>query len=100
MEYHLRPFQPGDAAAVNAVALAAFAEYRAHCNSWPAFSRLVGNMVSLGKCTDDLTSPYKVLTAGPSPVTAMGSEAMHPSKATEAGLHGKPASCHGDRGSR
>lgn len=47
MEYSLRPFQPGDAAAVNEVALAAFAEYRPHYDSWPAFSRLVGNMASL-----------------------------------------------------
>lgn len=47
MEYRLRPFQPGDAASVNEVALAAFASYRPNYDDWPAFSRLVGSMASL-----------------------------------------------------
>jgi hypothetical protein len=35
VEYRLRPFQPGDAAAVNEVALAAFASYRPNYDDWP-----------------------------------------------------------------
>jgi ribosomal protein S18 acetylase RimI-like enzyme len=47
MNYELRAFLPQDVAAVNRVALAAFAEYRSAYSDWPAFSTHIGNMASL-----------------------------------------------------
>ncbi|HEY0112604.1 MAG TPA: GNAT family N-acetyltransferase [Allosphingosinicella sp.] len=43
----LRPFTPGDAGAVNALALAAFEQYRAVYDDWETLSRGVGSMASL-----------------------------------------------------
>lgn len=45
----LRPFAPTDADAVNAVALAAFAQYRGVYSDWEALSRGVGSMASLAE---------------------------------------------------
>lgn len=43
----VRPYSPADAAAVNAVALAAFAQYRGVYSDWETLSRGVGAMASL-----------------------------------------------------
>ena len=43
----IRPYDPADADAVNAVALAAFAQYRGVYDDWETLSRGVGSMSSL-----------------------------------------------------
>jgi len=45
--FQLRDFEPGDADAVNDVALAAFAEFRHAYDDWPAISLGVGDTASL-----------------------------------------------------
>ena len=45
----IRDFVPRDAPAVNAVALAAFEQYRDHYADWAAFSPSVGSMASLAE---------------------------------------------------
>ena len=45
----VRDFAADDAAAVNAVALAAFEQYRGEYEDWPAFSAFVGAMANLGE---------------------------------------------------
>ena len=45
----IRPFSPDDAAAVNAVALAAFAQYRGVYDDWDTLARGVGAMASLAE---------------------------------------------------
>lgn len=45
--YLIRDFATQDAAAVNAVALAAFEQYRGEYSDWPEFSKLVGSMANL-----------------------------------------------------
>jgi ribosomal protein S18 acetylase RimI-like enzyme len=45
----VRPFHPTDAGAVNAVALAAFAQYRDVYDDWATLSRGVGAMASLAQ---------------------------------------------------
>jgi GNAT superfamily N-acetyltransferase len=46
-QYEIRDFAAQDAAAVNAVALAAFAQYRGAYSDWPQFAKRVGAMASL-----------------------------------------------------
>ena len=46
---HVRPFEPADADAVNAVALAAFEQYRGVYDDWDTLSRAVGNMAALAE---------------------------------------------------
>ncbi len=46
---HVRLFEPTDADAVNAVALAAFEQYRGVYDDWDALSRGVGNMADLAE---------------------------------------------------
>lgn len=46
---HIRPFAPEDADAVNAVALAAFDQYRGVYDDWETLSRGVGAMALLAK---------------------------------------------------
>ena len=45
----IRDFAPEDAAAVNAIALAAFEQYRGEYDDWPTFSAFVGSMASLAE---------------------------------------------------
>lgn len=45
----IRDFAVADAAAVNAVALAAFEQYRGHYEDWPAFASFVGAMANLAE---------------------------------------------------
>jgi ribosomal protein S18 acetylase RimI-like enzyme len=45
----LRDYAPADEAAVNAVALAGFAEYRASYPDWPAFVKTIGKVASLAQ---------------------------------------------------
>lgn len=47
MSYVIKEFQSEDAAAINAVALSAFSEYRQAYSDWAAFSGNIGNMASL-----------------------------------------------------
>ena len=47
MPVALRAFEPADAAAVNAVALAAFEQYRGHYADWPAFSKNLAHTSAL-----------------------------------------------------
>lgn len=47
--YVLRDFVRDDAAAVNAVALAAFEQFRGEYDDWPAFSAFVGSMADLAQ---------------------------------------------------
>ncbi len=45
----LRPFRPADAEAVNAVAVAAFAQYQGVYSDWETMTRGVGSMASLSQ---------------------------------------------------
>jgi ribosomal protein S18 acetylase RimI-like enzyme len=45
----IRDFEPEDAAAVNAIALAAFDQYKGRYDDWPAFLRNVGAMSTLAR---------------------------------------------------
>lgn len=47
MSYMLRDFKPTDAEAVNALALAAFDQFRSAYADWAVFSRNIGSMASL-----------------------------------------------------
>lgn len=49
MSYELRNFMPGDTAAMNRIALAAFAEYQSAYSDWPTFSKNIGNMAALAE---------------------------------------------------
>lgn len=49
MRYCVREFTEANTEAVNAVALAAFAQYSGAYTDWPAFSRNISSMVSLAK---------------------------------------------------
>jgi ribosomal protein S18 acetylase RimI-like enzyme len=49
VERVIRDFAAADAAAVNAVALAAFEQYRGEYQDWPAFSAFVGAMADLAE---------------------------------------------------
>lgn len=49
IERIIRDFAAEDAAAVNAVALAAFEQYRGEYEDWPAFSAFVGAMANLAE---------------------------------------------------
>jgi len=46
-QYEIRDFAAPDAAAVNAIALAAFEQYRGEYSDWPEFASRVGAMASL-----------------------------------------------------
>jgi len=52
MKYQLRAFQASDAAAVNAVALAAFSEFRHAYTDWQAFSGGLGQMVDMAGASE------------------------------------------------
>jgi GNAT superfamily N-acetyltransferase len=54
--FEIRPFEPADAAAVNRVALAAFAEYAAAYDDWPATAAVVGNMAGLASAGELLVA--------------------------------------------
>jgi ribosomal protein S18 acetylase RimI-like enzyme len=49
VDHSIRDFTADDAAAVNAVALAAFEQYRGEYEDWPAFSAFVGSMADLAE---------------------------------------------------
>ena len=46
-QYQIRDFEPQDAEAVNAIALAAFEQYRAAYSDWQEFAKRIGAMASL-----------------------------------------------------
>jgi hypothetical protein len=62
--YRLREFQPGDAAAVNEVALAAFQEIRHHYDDCDAFSRVIGDMASLAETAALIVATVQGAVAG------------------------------------
>lgn len=47
MAIHLREFQSSDSLAVNAIAVAAFEQYRDLYSDWPVFVEKIGNMAAL-----------------------------------------------------
>ena len=47
MSYRIRDFRPGDAPAVNTVALAAFGQYAGDYTDWPTFAANVGRTAAL-----------------------------------------------------
>jgi len=49
MQYCVREFTEADTEAANAVALAAFAQYRGAYTDWPTFSNNISSMASLGQ---------------------------------------------------
>lgn len=64
-DFHLREFRPDDAAAVNAVAIAAFAEFPEDYGDWPTVSRGVGKMAALAEAAEVIvaTAQEKVVGA-------------------------------------
>jgi ribosomal protein S18 acetylase RimI-like enzyme len=49
MRYRVRAFSSADGAAVNALAIAAFEQFRDAYNDWPTFSKNIGSMASLSQ---------------------------------------------------
>ena len=49
MHYRLRAFSAADGAAVDALAIAAFEEFRDAYNDWPRFSKIISSMASLNQ---------------------------------------------------
>jgi GNAT superfamily N-acetyltransferase len=49
MRYRVRAFSVADGAAVNALAVAAFEQFRDAYNDWPTFSKNISSMASLGQ---------------------------------------------------
>ena len=47
MPVQLRAFEPADTLAVNALAVAAYEQYRAHYADWPAFAKNLANAAAL-----------------------------------------------------
>lgn len=47
MTLRLRAFEPDDTAAVNALAVAAYEQYRGHYADWPAFAKNLANAAAL-----------------------------------------------------
>ncbi|HEX8641415.1 MAG TPA: GNAT family N-acetyltransferase [Allosphingosinicella sp.] len=60
----IRPFEPADAAAVNAVALAAFEQYRGVYDDWEALERSVGGTAALAATADLLVAQAEGRIAG------------------------------------
>jgi len=52
VNYEIRDFVAADATEVNAVALAAFAEFQTDCTDWPRFSAGLGNTASLAQSAE------------------------------------------------
>lgn len=53
----IRPFEPADAAAVNAVAVSSFAQYRGVYNDWDRFIAGVGTMAALNDEGEIVVAP-------------------------------------------
>ena len=49
MRYRLRAFSAADGAAVDALAIAAFEEFRDAYNDWPRFSKIISSLASLNQ---------------------------------------------------
>ncbi|NTV14854.1 MAG: GNAT family N-acetyltransferase [Desulfobulbaceae bacterium] len=47
MIVQLREFRPSEALAINAIAVAAFAQYRDLCSDWPGFEKKIADMAAL-----------------------------------------------------
>ena len=60
----IRAFEPADAAAVNRVALAAFAQFRADYADWPRFSAGIGRMSDLAATADLIVADHDGAIAG------------------------------------
>ena len=72
----IRDFTADDAAAVNAVALAAFEQYRGEYDDWPAFSAFVGSMADLAQGGELIVALSDGRIAGA--VTYFGPQAAKP----------------------
>ncbi len=64
MEFTIRPFRPEEGAAVNALALSAFAEYRQHYTDWEAIAHHLGNMAALAASGELLVAAWEGGIAG------------------------------------
>lgn len=62
--FELRPFQPADAAEVNNVAIAAFAEFKEEHGDWPTVSRGVGTMAELAQTGEVIVATVGGKVAG------------------------------------
>lgn len=62
--FQLRAFRPDDADAVNAVAIAAFAEFRAEYGDWPTVSRNVDKMAALARSAEVIVATVDGTVAG------------------------------------
>lgn len=62
--FQLRAFRSDDADAVNAVAIAAFAEFRAEYGDWPTVSRNVGKMAALAESAEVIVATVEGAVAG------------------------------------
>ena len=60
----IRPFAPSDKDAVNAVALAAFAQYEKVYSDWDALSRGIGSMADLSASSELLVAEVEGAIAG------------------------------------
>ncbi|WEM95975.1 hypothetical protein P0M04_31740 [Telluria mixta] len=62
----IRAYREADRAAVNAVALAAFAQYAGDYDDWPTFSAGIGRMADLAADGDLFVAERGGVIAGPS----------------------------------
>nr|WP_315491642.1 GNAT family N-acetyltransferase [uncultured Rhodoferax sp.] len=60
----IRDFQPLDAPAVNALAVAAFEQYTAHYSDWPAFSKNLANTSALADQGELIVAEAEGLVVG------------------------------------
>ena len=60
----IRPYAPADRDAVNAVALAAFSDYRNDYQDWPSFSEGIGRMANLAQVGELMVAGIGAVVAG------------------------------------
>jgi ribosomal protein S18 acetylase RimI-like enzyme len=60
----LRAFEPGDAAVLSEIVLAAFSEYAPHYSDWPAFSRRIANMAALAESSEVIVAELNAVPVG------------------------------------
>jgi len=72
MKYQLRAFQESDAAAVDAVVLAAFSEFRHAYTDWQAFSGGLGQMVAMSGASEIIVAESQGQVVGAVAYVAAG----------------------------
>ena len=60
----LRAYAPADAAAVNAIAVTAFSQYRDHYADWPAVAVGIGKMSALAETGDIIVAEHESAVVG------------------------------------